>query len=760
MLYREFNEVGIPFFALHGITQDGVCECLNPKCEALFKHPRISNWQVTKVWEDEQIDCMELTGQLDTGYGVLCSGLIVVDVDARNGGVESYSNLLEQCPEILECGLIVETGSGGGSKHLYFKAPENVSLKSHLSDYAGIDFKSSGYCVGAGSHHKSGNKYKVVFGSPSDITLAPTCLIELLTIKEAHRTIINGDAVDISESQLEEMLSFIDADCDYETWIRCGMSIHHATNGVGFEIWDDWSKKGKKYPSAEKLSNRWHSFGKSANPTTVGTLVHLAKESGYVHQVGSDEVTFISNVEWGEIEDIEPKNNRYKFDPLNPPALVGRITKWINSRSMYARENLAVAAALTAVSCAGGMRYRCEEDGVAGNLFAFCVAGSGTGKESILQSFTLLMREAGLVSAVHGNIKSEQEIYRNIIDHQASFYTIDEIGEMLAKIQGARQKSGSASYLEGIFGALMGIFSKANGIQLVTGDTKKSVKKELNTEFSVLDRKIKENEANDMDKNRHERLKQLLQDAETGIVNPYLNILGFTAPSKFGTLLDADMADNGFFARALIFRELEDNPIYKEEYTPLNNDEDHELKALGLILSNMYHAGHTASGRVELMGKIERIPSSHKAKTLFKQIRHEFWEMGEVQKEAEGMVAYTRRGSEMVSRVALILSMGEPERTEEHLMWAFELIKADMKLKILMTNSNTDTDKGGALLSRIMSILSKNHGVTVAILKNKLKNVKEDAIEKAISHLIKERKIRYEEIKPLRGKTAVKYFEN
>jgi hypothetical protein len=305
----------------------------------------------------------------------------------------------------------------------------------------------------------------------------------------------------------------------------------------------------------------------------------------------------------------------------------------------------------------------------------------------------------------------------------------------------------------------MGIYSKANGIQLITGDAKKALKKELQAELTALIRRYDENESTETDEARIEKIKTLLLSADHGIENPFLNILGFTAPTKFSTLLDSDMADNGFFARALIFRELEDNPIFKEDWTPPAT-EDEELKALGRILSNLYHGGHTSSGRVELLGSIENIPSSQKAQTLFKQIRQEFWEMGEAQKESEGFVAYTRRGAEMVSRVALILSIGEMERTEDHLLWAYELIKADMQSKILLTNANTDTDKGGAIISRIMSILSKNHGVTKAVLKNKIKNVREDVIDKAIEHLIKEKKIKAEEVIPVRGKPTVKYFED
>lgn len=53
----------------------------------LFKHPLVSNWQQTPLFSDEQIEVGELAGQFDTGYGILVNGLIVIDVDERNGGV-------------------------------------------------------------------------------------------------------------------------------------------------------------------------------------------------------------------------------------------------------------------------------------------------------------------------------------------------------------------------------------------------------------------------------------------------------------------------------------------------------------------------------------------------------------------------------------------------------------------------------------------------------------------------------------------------
>lgn len=89
MQHNEFHENGHRVFGLHA-AHNGLCDCGNPACLALFKHPLIGNWQNVPAWSDEQFAVMEMMGHFKTGFGVLCRGLVVVDVDARNGGVESY----------------------------------------------------------------------------------------------------------------------------------------------------------------------------------------------------------------------------------------------------------------------------------------------------------------------------------------------------------------------------------------------------------------------------------------------------------------------------------------------------------------------------------------------------------------------------------------------------------------------------------------------------------------------------------------------
>ena len=748
MLYSEFNEAGIPVFGLHGVTQEGFCECLNPKCEALYKHPKNASWQNTPIWDDDQLEVMELTAAFETGYGVLCDGLLVVDIDARNGGVESYSKLLDVCPEVSHAGLIVETGSGGGSKHLYFKMPkESTQIKSHLKEFVGIDFKSSGFVVGAGSMHKSGSKYKVIFGDVDDIEEAPQSLLKLLEATKKENT-YQGSHTD-EKIDIREVLEYISNESnEYDEWIMVGMAIHEA--GGRYEDWVKWSSKSSKHDDSQMMI-KWKSFGKNPSRYTAGTLVYMAQQNGYEHKHTVD----LSDIP--EAWQNKPLQKKQKADLLNPPHLVGKIAKWINKKCLFPRENLAVAAALMIVSNACGLRLRGTNNTTA-NLFVFAVAGSGTGKEMVMQCYTRLMQEAGIVKAVHGNIISEQEIVRNAIDNQASYYTIDEFGETLAKIQNARKKGGGSSHLEGIIGTLMNIYSKSNGVFLVPQTHKKKFKSDIQLEIQIIQKRIENNEQLASDEEMLQNLKSRHKELDMGIIDPYVNVLGFTAPTRFNGLLDEDLADSGFFGRSLIIREMDDNPRGKEDYEFVAFEDDAELNHLGGILFNIFHAGHSQDYRVHRMGKLVTLPRSDKVKAIQKEISEYFWQMGEEQKEKHGFVAYTRRGAELVNKLALVLSANEGEITEESILWAFEFVKEDMKNKITLTSANTNAKNATGLIDRIMSILDTKHGVSLAQLKNKIRNYKPDDIEDALNHLENQETIYKKEIVPVRGQKSVKYF--
>jgi len=755
MMYRDFMDAGYRIFGLHKITDEG-CACGDPECPTIGKHPVASNWQHSPDWSDEQIEVMEMTGQLSTGYGVLVAGgLLVVDVDARNGGVASYEKLAEAVPQIGGAGLVVNTGSGGGSRHLYFRVPDDVPFVQSLPEYPGIDFKSTGYVVGPGSLHKSGATYDAVIGQPCDIGTAPEALVDLLRKPERYRSKDdNGAAIDYTLGDLRSMVMAIPNDdgVGHEQYIRIGMGLHEATGGAdeAFDIWQEWARKSSRHGKngRSRIENRWHSFGKASNPVTVGTLKHYAEQAGW-----REPVTFTSD--WQPISGDDPLDLR-GVDLLRPPGFVGDVAAWINRQSLFPRENLAVAAALMVVSNCGGMRYSDPLDHSSFNLFCFGVADSSTGKEAILQGHNDLIRAAGLSGALVGGIKSEQEIYRNLVRHQAAFYAIDELGEVFGKITSA-SKRGGAVYLEGVIGTLMAIYSKSNSFVPVTGDLKEEIRNALQAEYGRLQKAIDNNEDKTGVLSRKlERVSQQLDTVDMGIENPFLSIFGVTTPEKFNSLMNFDMAANGFMGRALIFRELEKNPRIRPR---ASRRKEPVPDAIKFALLNLYAPGHfdVDAGRIERIGEKSHIATTEDAAAALDQVGDAFWESAEEQKELTGLHPIPRRGYELTAKVSAVLAMPSGLRTVEHVRWAYALVKRDIDGKMRLAHSNSALEKQDALCSKILSLVSAEHGETIGAITRQCRDYAKADVHTAIDKMVKAGALREEAVRG-RGRPTKQIF--
>ena len=743
--YQEFNELSVPVFGLHGVTHNGICECLDKDCKALFKHPKNSSWEHTPIWEDEQIEVMELTGAFDTGYGVLCNDLIVIDVDARNGGIESYTRLLNDFPSIGFCDYIVETGSGGGSKHLYFRKPKDCPpLKSHHNNYKGIDFKNSGYVVGAGSKHISGRYYKAVVGTPYDICDAP---IELINLLEKEVIIKSDIEIELSNSQISEMMEYIpNNDDDYDHWIMVGMALNEA--GADYLEWVRWSSRSPKHDEKQMLY-KWNSFGKNPNRYSLGTLIYLAKENGYTLPLLENNQEFDSSIDWSKKPDI---------DLTKPPFLAGEIASWINKNSMYPRERLSTGVAIMVLSSVFGLNYRGLNNSSL-NLFMFCVAGSGTGKEGISQKYASLLRGVGIQRAMHGNFISSQELTRNLIDHQASFYNIDEFGEQLSKLKKAQQRGGG--HLESAIKDLMEIYTKANSYFYIANTHKKQFEELINKEIAQIHYRKKENESLPNDDILLEKLKERLNSLDSGIKEPFLNLIGYTTPQKFEDLMDLENSENGFFNRSIVIKEIEDNPRWKEDFKFIPLDEDLEYRYLVNKLSNYYYQGFTpVDKRIErLIDKPIELPCNDKNRALLNQIREDIYWLTEDQKEKQGFTAHLKRVYESILKVATLLSISEGEMQTEAILWAKEFIFADVELKLNITSANVNSKTMQGLESKILSQLDKSEGLSFANIRNKLRSNKKEDIEKAINKLLEQKLIKEFESNPIRGAKTLKYLK-
>ena len=91
----------------------------------------------------------------------------------------------------------------------------------------------------------------------------------------------SATAEDIDPRIVREMLDVMDPDCDHDTWFRIGLGLHHQFGQDGFDLWNSWSARGKKYPGERVLQQRWRSIrNDDANPVTIGTVRQLARDAG------------------------------------------------------------------------------------------------------------------------------------------------------------------------------------------------------------------------------------------------------------------------------------------------------------------------------------------------------------------------------------------------------------------------------------------------------------------------------------------------
>ena len=128
----SYSEHGWAVFPLHTAV-DGVCDC-RKKCSSPGKHPRtMAGFKDASTDYEKVSEWWSIWPQANIGIATgAVSGIVVVDVDPRNGGLETASGIfLPKTAQVL---------TQGGGFHLYYKYPGPRKLKLG----AGIDYKGDG----------------------------------------------------------------------------------------------------------------------------------------------------------------------------------------------------------------------------------------------------------------------------------------------------------------------------------------------------------------------------------------------------------------------------------------------------------------------------------------------------------------------------------------------------------------------------------------------------------------------------------------
>lgn len=177
-----FARYGWFVFPVFEPKPDGSCSCGRSGCPSTGKHPRVSRGFYAASTNEEQI--VPWTGRWpDANWGIRTgseSGLLVLDIDPRNGGDKTLARLQREHGDLPRT---VESVTGGGGRHIYFAAPPLHRAANGLGP--GVDVKfEKGYVIAPGSRHATGRLYawKELRG-PGELELSqvPEWLLTLLS---------------------------------------------------------------------------------------------------------------------------------------------------------------------------------------------------------------------------------------------------------------------------------------------------------------------------------------------------------------------------------------------------------------------------------------------------------------------------------------------------------------------------------------------------------------------------------------------------
>jgi len=173
--------------------------------------------------------------------------------------------------------------TGGGGLHIYLTVPADrhgEKFRNELTELPGVEFKAFGkQVVAAGSKHPSTNMY--VFTITSGPVVAPADLLDALSKKRV--TAVTEDApTDLTAEKLADLLAVLDPQdfADNDRWIQLAMSCYHASQGMGEDVFVEWSISDPNYAADEEMIRmRWQSL-EGGEGVTAATLYKYVTDAG------------------------------------------------------------------------------------------------------------------------------------------------------------------------------------------------------------------------------------------------------------------------------------------------------------------------------------------------------------------------------------------------------------------------------------------------------------------------------------------------
>lgn len=207
-------------------------------------------------------------------------GLTAIDFDEV-----IVDGVIRQDVAALIAGTYSEVSPSGHGVRAFFLGSVPANRKDNRGTPQVEFFTSKGFVTVTGKLTEVCN----LLGFEESIAPLTPEILALYTERFGHGKGSSAATEDLDPRQVREMLDSVDPDCPHDAWFRVGLGLHHQFGVEGFDLWNEWSARGTKYPGERTLRTRWRSIrNDDANPVTIATVRQAARESGWVEDLSAE----------------------------------------------------------------------------------------------------------------------------------------------------------------------------------------------------------------------------------------------------------------------------------------------------------------------------------------------------------------------------------------------------------------------------------------------------------------------------------------
>ena len=476
----RYAALGWHVFPVWGAT-DGKCNCKR-LCKSPGKHP--VEHLVPRGQDDATTDPATIRRwwaiMQNAGVAIFLrpSGLCAIDIDPRNGGFETMDDIEAQHGKLVS-DVTQYTQSGG--EHRIFKIASDIQMPGKLGP--GIDVKRNGYIVLAPTRGVSGAYLWEASSDPLEGAIPsplPDWLRSLAHVQTAGTvaSVASRYATDAQLGELRDALSTIASD-DRDLWVKFGLAL--APLGQrGFDMWDEWSRKSKKYDPVDAI-RVWR--GLKPGQFNFESIFYIAQQNGWINPLaGAQEQISPVVIEQERPAPVEKKKAVFQGPSEFPVSVLNSIMRWMEGMSEEPTRQITMQGVLSLASVLAGRIYE-SENGNVSSMYYLTLASTGTGKGYPKDAIRRLLTDASLHALLSGSGNtSAGAVFSALFKAPTHIQISDEFGKHL---QAARKQTNGA--MSDAFAVMTEAYSDTTGILVPRNYSNFNLSK---TDLAKLDSKI------------------------------------------------------------------------------------------------------------------------------------------------------------------------------------------------------------------------------------------------------------------------------